>query len=123
MDKLNELSQATSEDGSIQFVSICCDKLDGAREIIQCNDIPRWSCIRHFFMDHQHKELAKHLLGFTQVPYYVVFDALGNLVFAGASLPVLDELLGRETANMSTTTFEQKTGASNDALFVDDLDF
>ena len=141
LDKLNEMAATTNQDGhhnkktlSIQYVSICCDKLDGAREILERDSTPRWSHVRHFFMDNDHKEHAKELLGFQQVPYYIVFDDAGTMVFSGNKLPDINDLLQRTkepttSANSSTpqpatkTTSEASSPIDVTALDFDGLDF
>jgi hypothetical protein len=130
----NNSNQTTSS--SIQYVSICCDQLDGAREILERDSTPRWSHVRHFFMDHDHKERAKELLGFKQVPFYVIFDDSGTMVFSGSKLPDLSGLLPttmeqNASADTSTplpatnskTTVEASSPIDVIALNFDDLDF
>ena len=69
---------------SIQCLSICCgDTLDGAREIIETTKLPRWGAIQHYFMAYNDKERCKQLLTFRQVPFYIVFDCNGTLLYAG----------------------------------------
>jgi hypothetical protein len=67
----------------VQFISICCDKLDGARDIIEKEDDLRWQNISHYFMNQEDKEKAKQLLGFKQVPFYVVLDEEGKIQQSG----------------------------------------
>lgn len=67
---------------NVKFVSICCDKLDGAREILEQEDIPKWNAIHHFFMPPEAKEQAKKLLGFKSVPFYVVLNSEGEVVLS-----------------------------------------
>ena len=67
----------------MKFASICCDSCDGARNIIDKDDIPRWGKISHFFMANEHKEEAKKILGFKQVPFYVVLNKDGDIVQMG----------------------------------------
>ena len=74
-----------SKYANVRFVSICCDKLDGAREIIEKNDEPRWSHVSHYFMDHASKEQAKRQLGFKAVPFYVVLNERVEMVQKGSS--------------------------------------
>jgi hypothetical protein len=72
----------------VQFISICCDKLDGARHIIEKEDDPRWQNIDHYFMSQADKETAKKVLGFKQVPFYVVLDEQGNIQQSGGGKQV-----------------------------------
>jgi hypothetical protein len=86
-------------------------------------------------MDHDHKERAKELLGFLQVPFYIVFDDSGTMVFSGSKLPDLNDLLLPTTkeqttnANTSTplpstkTTSEASSPIDVTALDFDELDF
>jgi hypothetical protein len=79
----------------VQFISICCDKLDGARDIIERDDDLRWQNVKHYFMDKNDKETAKRLLGFKQVPFYVVMDEHGSITQSGSGRQVdFDEVPG-----------------------------
>lgn len=42
----------------------------------------------HYFMDHEHKEKAKKLLGFKSVPFYVVLNKDGEMTQKGSSKQV-----------------------------------
>jgi hypothetical protein len=64
---------------NVQFISICCDKLDGARDIIEKEDDPRWQSMSHYFMEQKDKEEAKKILGFKSVPFYVILDESGSI--------------------------------------------
>ena len=85
--------------------------------------------MHHYFMEHEHKERAKELLGFKQVPFYIVFNAAGEMVFSGGKLPDLEALLNQkeEALPSSPPPTAKTTGTSaqspNDVLIVDDLDF
>jgi hypothetical protein len=74
---------SSDSDCTLQFLSVCCDLLDGAREIIERPSTPRWNAMRHFYMPPAAKEQAKQWLGFRQVPYYVVLSAQGELLYSG----------------------------------------
>ena len=79
----------------VQFISICCDKLDGARDIIERDDDLRWQNVNHYFMNKHNKELAKKVLGFKQVPFYVVMDENGEITQSGSGRQVdFDEVPG-----------------------------
>eukprot|EP00529_Nitzschia_sp_RCC80_P032514 CAMPEP_0113454028 /NCGR_PEP_ID=MMETSP0014_2-20120614/7656_1 /TAXON_ID=2857 /ORGANISM="Nitzschia sp." /LENGTH=236 /DNA_ID=CAMNT_0000345429 /DNA_START=213 /DNA_END=923 /DNA_ORIENTATION=+ /assembly_acc=CAM_ASM_000159 len=94
LDKLDTMA-ADPKYKDVQFISIVCDKLDGARHIIEKDDDPRWQNVSHYFMDHQNKERAKKLLGFKQVPFYVVLDENGAITQSGSSKQVdFDEVPG-----------------------------
>mmetsp|Transcript_15969 Transcript_15969/g.33736 ORF Transcript_15969/g.33736 Transcript_15969/m.33736 type:complete len:172 (+) Transcript_15969:169-684(+) len=83
LDNLNDLA-ADERYKNIKFASIVCDSCDGARDIIEKDNNPRWDRISHFFMDHDHKEEAKRVLGFKQVPFYVVLNEEGEIVQMGS---------------------------------------
>ena len=87
LDKLNIMA-SDPKYSNVRFVSICCDKLDGAREIIEKDDEPRWKNVSHYFMDRQHKEEAKKLLGFKSVPFYVILNEDGEITQKGSSKTV-----------------------------------
>lgn len=64
-------------------MSICCDKLDGAREIIEKDDELKWPNVQHYYMDPESKEIAKSVLGFASVPFYVMVNAQGKITQKG----------------------------------------
>jgi hypothetical protein len=68
---------------NVQFISICCDELDGARDIIEKDDDLRWQNVSHYFMNRENKEEAKKILGFRSVPFYVVMDENGSITQSG----------------------------------------
>jgi hypothetical protein len=68
---------------NVNFVSICCDQLDGARNIIEKDDDLRWQNVNHYFMSQSDKEQAKKELGFKSVPFYVVLDEEGTITQKG----------------------------------------
>mmetsp|Transcript_2894 Transcript_2894/g.7974 ORF Transcript_2894/g.7974 Transcript_2894/m.7974 type:complete len:190 (-) Transcript_2894:77-646(-) len=79
----------------VQFVSICCDKLDGARNIIEKDEDLRWQHVSHFFMEQEDKEKAKQQLGFKSVPFYVVVDEDGEIQQMGGERKIdFDEVPG-----------------------------
>ncbi len=82
MDKLDELS-ATPSHGGVKFISICCDSTDGARDIIEAPEKPRWSNVSHYSTTVEEKEKAKAHFGFAQVPFYVVVDKDGSVFTKG----------------------------------------
>ena len=68
------------------FYSICCgESSDTARRIIQQGDLCQlqWTRIQHYYMDTASKEIAKRILGFTQVPFYVFVNPRGEIVQMG----------------------------------------
>lgn len=84
LDKLDEMA-SDPKFSNVRFVSICCDKLDGAREIIEKEDEPRWNHVSHYFMEHSDKESAKTILGFKSVPFYVMLNENGEITQMGSS--------------------------------------
>ena len=79
----------------VQIISICCDTLDGARNIIEKEDDLRWQNVNHYFMGKKDKEVAKKLLGFKQVPFYVVMDETGAITQSGNKRQIdFDEVPG-----------------------------
>jgi len=94
LDELNKMAQDPKYQ-DVQFISICCDKLDGARGIIEKDDDLRWQNVNHYFMSIEDKETAKRLLGFQQVPFYVVMDEHGAITQSGSGRQVdFDEVPG-----------------------------
>jgi hypothetical protein len=81
-----------------RFVSICCgESSDTARSILNSGDadILRWTNIRHYYMDSTNKEIAKSILGFAQVPFYVILSAGGIIVQKGNKSIIWDVLVRR----------------------------
>lgn len=82
LDDLNEKA-GLEKNESVQFISICCDKLDGAREIIEkfdkAEEETRWNKMEHYFMQESDKEEAKRILGFQAVPFYVILNENGEI--------------------------------------------
>ena len=134
-----------SKYANVQFVSICCDKLDGARDIIEKDDDLRWQNVAHYFMEKSDKEEAKKMLGFKSVPFYVVLDENGAITQLGNEKNVnFDEVPGvvapppppKQQENLLASSFGQlqiegsKVNSSPvspvqvDRVFnMDDLDF
>ena len=97
-DALTKLDQMAQDPqyANIQFISICCDKLDGAREIIEKDDELRWQHVSHYFMEPDNKEIAKKILAFTSVPFYVVLNNLGDITQLGGHKKIdFDALPGK----------------------------
>jgi arsenate reductase-like glutaredoxin family protein len=70
-------------DTGFQFVAICCDSCDGAREILEQNDELRWPDIRHYYMATPDKEYLKKIFGFSRVPFYMVVSSSGTVLHHG----------------------------------------
>ena len=95
LDVLNEYAARHPE---VTFVSICCGvSSDIARQIIEQgkgkevrggnDEENRWNFVKHYFMETEDKEVAKQVLGFQQVPFYVVLNEDAQMVFKGNKLP------------------------------------
>jgi len=114
---------------NVQFLSICCDKLDGAREIIERDEELKWQNISHYFMEPEDKETAKQILGFKSVPFYVVLNDQGEIEQMGGSKKIdFDTVPGRiiveEKENEKTDNNQpQQDLETVFALALDDLDF
>lgn len=110
---------------NVQFVSICCDKLDGARDIIDQEEEERWQNVNHYFMESKDKETAKKVLGFRQVPFYVVLDEHGDIQQMGNHRAIdFDEVPGvvRPEPSVSSAEEEKENFDQVDMGF-DDVDF
>jgi hypothetical protein len=129
-----------SKYANVQFVSICVDQLDGARNIIEKDDDLRWQNVAHFFMSQSDKEEAKKLLGFKSVPFYVVLNESGDITQLGNEKTVDFESVPGVVRNDDSFSFEEENYSENlpaqqsmggkapqgqvDRVFVmDDLDF
>lgn len=140
-DALDKLQHLASLPSKVKFVSICCDSLDGAREIIERDDEVRWSSVHHYFMEFADKELCKKIFGFKQVPFYIVLNEKSEITQYGNKInwdPVYS-LIGHEVQadeNAKPQTNVVKTEVStlkarteelvenaNDDFVIEDLDF
>jgi hypothetical protein len=120
LDKLNALASVESSSADVQFISICCGKeLDAAREILDGRRHGRWSNLAHYFMDFDAKETAKRLLGFRQVPFYVVVNEGGEIVYADGKFDAA-AFVPPPTA---TTKSPPSCHSPTNVLVIDDLDF
>lgn len=84
LDKLNQMAQDPKY-SNVQFISICCDKCDGAREIIEKDTELKWQYMLHYFMEYNDKENMKKILGFKSVPFYVILNEYGIIEQMGNS--------------------------------------
>ena len=111
----------------VQIISICCDTLDGARNIIEKEDDLRWQNVNHYFMGKEHKETAKRLLGFKQVPFYVVMDEHGSITQSGNKRQIdFDEVPGvvRPEPSVNDSLVSDADSEDFDEMGVDfELDF
>ena len=71
LDKLDQMAQEP-RCANLQFISICCDSIDKARDTIEKDDYMNWPNIKHFHIDPHHKKVAKQLIGFQFVPFCVI---------------------------------------------------
>jgi hypothetical protein len=123
---------------NVEFVSICCDKLDGAREILEKEDDLRWQHISHYFMEQKDKEEAKKVLGFKSVPFYVFCDESGTITQKGSSSKIyFDDIPGaalrsvedKENISINVQPTEVFAKSVSEPLFesrvleIDDFDF
>ena len=130
LDKLDTMAK-DEKYANVNFVSICCDQLDGARDIIEKDADPRWQNVDHYYMDKKNKEQAKKLLGFKSVPFYVVLNESGEITQLGnekavdfESVPGVIREESDEDSDHSFSTFESESPAAVERVFnMDDLDF
>ena len=119
---------------NVEFTSIVLDECDGARNIIEQDDEPRWQNINHFYMDKEFKETAKEALGFNQVPFYVVLNEKGEIVQKGSKKNIdFDEVPGivrpepEDKENVAPSSNEAKveeiTQQMEHVFRLDDFDF
>jgi hypothetical protein len=105
----------------VQFVSICCDKLDDARSIIEKDDEMRWQHVSHYFMTEKDKEEAKKQLGFKSVPFYVVLDKSGDITQSGSDKVVdFDDVPG-VVREVPVEKKEESISSLSSSLSVPDL--
>lgn len=113
---LDQLDERAQKHPDVTFLSVCCDKLDGARSILEAADEPRWSNVQHYYMAPDDKEAAKTILGFSSVPFYVVVNE-GTITQLGNKID-WDEALPTDKEN------EDFVQVQEERVFVlDDLDF
>jgi hypothetical protein len=134
------------KNGNVSFVSICCDKCDGAREIIEKDEELKWQNMSHYFMEHQDKEEAKKFFGFKAVPFYVFVNDKGEITQHGNSSAIdfgeipgavlgpvsteepdlVPEVDGEKISDKNIVSPEPKASpvaASGKGLEIDELDF
>lgn len=109
---------------NVQFISICCDKLDGARDIIEQEEDSRWQNVNHYFMDQKDKEQAKKVLGFKSVPFYVVLDDAGSIQQKGNQKNIdFEELPGVVRPEPEPIRFEEEKKEDDEFAIDFQLDF
>ena len=104
---------------NVHFVSICCDKLDGAREILEKHDDLRWNHISHYFMEPNDKNVAKQILGFSSVPFYVIVNDHGEITQKGGSKAIDFD----NVPNMEEDKENVGPEVEERVFVMDDLDF
>ena len=104
----------------VKFVSVCCDPLFLARDIVYRWNGPRWENVCHYQMDRADKEKAKQMLGFSSVPFYVVLNRDGGIEAMGMHVRWDD--VRRMIAGEVGKAGEGEGGQAS-ALVVEDLDF
>lgn len=111
----------------VQFISICCDKLDGAREIIEKEEETRWRNVAHYYMSHDNKEKLKKIFGFQAVPFYVMVNEQGEITQMDnkVDFDLVPGMKREEKENeMEGFVDIEKTVAADERVFVlDELDF
>lgn len=135
LDNLDSLAQKP-EYSNVKFTSIVLDECDGARNIIEQNDEPRWKNLDHFYMDKNFKETAKSSLGFNQVPFYVVLNDRGEIVQKGSKKDIDFEAIPGivrpnkkepeeklDIADATKNIVEEVTIKMDRVFCMDDLDF
>lgn len=82
---LDDLDRMAADDQykNVNFVAICCDQCDGAREILERDEQVKWQGLSHYYMANKDKETAKKVLGFSSVPFYVVLNEKGEITQKG----------------------------------------
>lgn len=130
LDNLDFLA-THSKYNNIEFNSIVLDECDGARNIIETDDEPRWKNVNHYYMDKEFKEMAKASLGFKQVPFYVVLNERGEIVQKGSkkqidfdSIPGIEREDEESLDSNSKSINEEEESAKMERVFcLDDFDF
>jgi thiol-disulfide isomerase/thioredoxin len=126
LSKLDDMAQDPKY-ADVHFVSICCDLCDGAREIIERDEKLRWSHVSHYFMEQEDKEIAKEILGFKTVPFYVVLNEFGEIVQKGGTKQIdFNSIPGMKSHLRKVQKVEEPSAsspASVNRVFIMDEDF
>lgn len=132
LDTLDKMAEQP-EYSRVKFSSIVLDECDGARNIIERENEPRWKNINHYYMDKDFKETAKEILGFQQVPFYVVLNDRGEIVQKGSKKQIdFDTIPGverprkeeEEKVEIEEEKAEETQPANVERVFcMDDFDF
>lgn len=81
LEKLND-EAGEDDSGEILYVSCALSQGDGNMEMVT-DLVDDWQNMTHVFMDIENKDIAKAAFKFTQVPFYVVVSATGDVVDTG----------------------------------------
>jgi thiol-disulfide isomerase/thioredoxin len=123
LDKFDKMAQDPRY-GNVHFVSICCDKMDGAREILEKTGDVRWGHVSHYFMEPDDKQVAKKALGFQSVPFYVILDDCGEIVQKGGSKTIdFDNVPGIVVSEGDKENSRPEQYEEERMFVLDELDF
>ena len=127
LDNLEEFAK-NPRCAHIQFISICCDSLDGAREIIERDDDVKWPNIAHFFIEADNKKKAKEILGFKFVPFCVVTKPNGEIVQMGSHCDIVFDdksrrMVKNEDGMVKSSLLSSSVFVVKGSLVIEDLDF
>jgi hypothetical protein len=120
LDKLDNMANDPKYE-NVNCISICCDKLDGAQDIIEKEDDPRWRNMILKSKDHSSKIVVQELLRGTSSVYQHPYKAItrrmdGNVVFAPirkmSSVILLVPKIHRTAANYKKHVEELLGGTS-----------
>jgi hypothetical protein len=115
------------EYSNVKFTSIVLDECDGARNIIEKDNEPRWKNINHFYMDKDFKETAKSALGFSQVPFYVILNEKGEIVQKGSKKQIdfdtIPGIVRPQEQDKENRPVQVQKKEGNPVFCMDDFDF
>ena len=94
--------------------------MDGAREILDAANERRWSNLQHYYMSFAHKEMAKQVLQFKSVPFYVVLNSEGEILQKGNAIN-WEALLPSKAVDENKEN--NKANEADREFVLDDLDF
>eukprot|EP01031_Cornospumella_fuschlensis_P040707 gene40707-49637_t len=79
---------AASQDPNNVMLIACALSLGAGNQDAVVDFISEWGNLYHFFIEESDKESLKAQLGYSAVPFYVVFDENGNIKVSGDSKAV-----------------------------------
>jgi len=105
LEKLNIEAEKALYDGVI-FASCGISVEDGDIDLVSEMCEGEWENLTHLYMTKDEKETAKAAFGFTAVPFCIVIDTSGNIIFKGdPKLADFESLLsGTPTKSLETAT-------------------